>query len=79
MSDLELEKAAMAPRRWIEFCGAFEKRYLNDDFEAILCPLQCAQEQRELSRIRLSLLLLWLSRSTMALLKFSSCQVADTW
>ena len=30
MSDLELEKAAMAPRRWIELCGALEKRCLND-------------------------------------------------
>jgi hypothetical protein len=25
MSDLELERAAMAPRRWIELCGAFQK------------------------------------------------------
>ena len=38
MSVLELEKAAMAPRRWIEFCGAFEKQHLNDDPDAILCP-----------------------------------------
>ena len=30
MSDLEIEKAAMGPRRWIELCGAFEKRHLND-------------------------------------------------
>ena len=30
MSDLELEMAAMAPRRWIELCGAFEKQPLND-------------------------------------------------
>ena len=30
MSDLELEKVAMGPRRWIEFCGAFEKQYLNE-------------------------------------------------
>ena len=30
MSDLELEKAAMGPRRWIELCGAFEKQRLND-------------------------------------------------
>ena len=30
MSDLELEKAAMAPRRWIEFCSAYEKRHLNN-------------------------------------------------
>ena len=37
MSDLELEKAAMAPRRWIELCGAFEKRHLNDP-GAKLCP-----------------------------------------
>ena len=37
MSDLELEKAAMAPRRWIELCVAFEKQYLNDP-GAQLCP-----------------------------------------
>ena len=30
MSDLELEEAAIAPTRWIELCGAFEKEYLND-------------------------------------------------
>ena len=30
MSDLEIEKAAMGPRRWIELCGAFEKRHLDD-------------------------------------------------
>ena len=27
MSDLELERAAMAPRRWIELCGAFQKQH----------------------------------------------------
>jgi hypothetical protein len=37
MSDLEIEKAAMGPHRWIELCGAFERRYLND-VGAILCP-----------------------------------------
>ena len=37
MSDLELEDAAMGPRRWIELCGAFEKQYL-DDLDAVLCP-----------------------------------------
>jgi len=37
MSDLELEKAAMAPRRWIELCGAYEKQHL-DDPGAVLCP-----------------------------------------
>ena len=30
MSDLELEQAAMAPRRWIELCGAFRKQHSND-------------------------------------------------
>ena len=30
MSDLELERAAMAPRRWIELCNAFQKQYSND-------------------------------------------------
>ena len=30
MSDLELERSAMAPHRWIELCGAFEKQRLND-------------------------------------------------
>ena len=37
MSNLELEKAAMGPRRWIELCGAIEKRKLNDP-GAILRP-----------------------------------------
>ena len=37
MSDLELEKAAMGPRRWIELCGAFEKQVLNYP-DAILRP-----------------------------------------
>jgi hypothetical protein len=36
MSDLELEKAAMAPRRWIELCSAFQKQHIDDP--AILCP-----------------------------------------
>ena len=32
MSDLEIEKAAMGPRRWIELCiGAYEKQVLNVD------------------------------------------------
>ena len=30
MSDLELEKAAMAPHRWIELCSAYEKWHLNN-------------------------------------------------
>ena len=38
MSDLELERSAMAPHRWIELCGAFEKQLLNDP-GARLCPL----------------------------------------
>jgi len=29
MSELELERAAMAPRRWINLCGAFKKHHLN--------------------------------------------------
>ena len=37
MSNLELEKAAMAPRRWIELCGAFEKQHFNET-SAMLCP-----------------------------------------
>jgi hypothetical protein len=37
MSDLEIEKAAMGPRRWIELCGAYEKQHLNDP-TAILRP-----------------------------------------
>ena len=37
MSDLELEKTAMGPCRWIELCGAFEKQHLNGP-GAILCP-----------------------------------------
>ena len=30
MSDLELERSAMAPRRWIELCDAFKKQHIND-------------------------------------------------
>ena len=30
MSDLELERSAMAPRRWIELCNAFKKQHLNE-------------------------------------------------
>ena len=30
MSDLEIEKAAMGPRRWIGLYGMFEKQHLND-------------------------------------------------
>ena len=30
MSNLELERSAMAPHRWIELCGAFEIQHLND-------------------------------------------------
>ena len=37
MSDLELEKTAMAPRRWIEFCRRLEKRDPNDP-GAVLRP-----------------------------------------
>ena len=37
MNDLELEKSAMAPRRWIKLCDAFEKQNLNDP-GAILRP-----------------------------------------
>ena len=37
MSDLEIEKAAMGPRRWIELCGAYERQHLKDP-SAILCP-----------------------------------------
>ena len=35
MSDLELERAAMAPRRWIKFCGAFQKQRSNDFSERL--------------------------------------------
>ena len=31
MSDLEIEKAAMGPRRWIELCSAFQKQGLDDN------------------------------------------------
>ena len=37
MSDLELERAAMAPRRWIELCGALQKQHSND-FGEMLRP-----------------------------------------
>ena len=37
MSDLEIEKAAMGPRRWIELCGVYKKKDFNDP-AAILYP-----------------------------------------
>ena len=30
MSDLELERAAMGPHRWIELCGTFRMQHSND-------------------------------------------------
>ena len=30
MSDLDLERTATAPHRWIELCGTLEKLYRND-------------------------------------------------
>ena len=35
MSDLELERAAMAPSRWIELCSAFQKQNSNDSMEML--------------------------------------------
>ena len=35
MSDLELERAAMAPRRWIELFSAFQKQRSNDYSETL--------------------------------------------
>jgi hypothetical protein len=35
MSDLELERAAMAPRRWIELCVAFQKQHSNEYSEML--------------------------------------------
>ena len=37
MSVLELEQAAIAPRRWIELCGGFKKQHPGD-FGEMLCP-----------------------------------------
>ena len=37
MSDLELERAAMAPRRWLEFCGVLQKQ-LSNDFSEVIRP-----------------------------------------
>ena len=38
MSDLELERAAMAPRRWIEFCGPFHKKHDSNDISEMPHP-----------------------------------------
>ena len=35
MSDLELERAAMAPRRWIELCSASQKQHYNVSSEML--------------------------------------------
>ena len=37
MSDSEIEKAAMGPRRWIELCSRFQEDRHNDDC-VVLCP-----------------------------------------
>ena len=47
MSDLELERAAMAPRRWIKLCGAFQKHY------SMTLARGYAHEQLELLRTRM--------------------------
>jgi hypothetical protein len=36
MSDLELERAAMGPRRWIELCGALQKDSEDPTFSEML-------------------------------------------
>ena len=38
MSDLELERAAMAPRKWIEHCGAFQKHSGDNECSDVLNP-----------------------------------------
>ena len=38
MSDLELEKSAMAPRRWINLCGSFKQPKSDNQFGGILRP-----------------------------------------
>ena len=35
MTDLELERAAMAPRRWIKLCGAFQKQHSDESSEML--------------------------------------------
>ena len=35
MSDLDLERAAMAPRRWIELCGTFQKQRSDNPSEML--------------------------------------------
>ena len=35
MSDLELERAAIAPHRWIELCSGFQKQQSNDSSEML--------------------------------------------
>ena len=35
MSDLELERAAMGPRRWIRLCGASQTEHSNDLSESL--------------------------------------------
>ena len=35
MSDLELEGAAMAPRRWLELCGALQNQHSNNSSEML--------------------------------------------
>ena len=66
-SDLEIEKAAMGPRRWIEFCGVFEKQHLTDP-GAIICPRATRIINSPFS-----------TKVNSFSTKISSCQVDDTW
>ena len=38
MSDMELERAAMAPHRWIALCSAFQKQHSDDLSSDMLRP-----------------------------------------
>ena len=66
MSDLEIEKAAMGPRRWIELCGAYERQHLKDP-SAILCPRSTRIIRDDDPETDFPIQL------------FSSYQVGDTW
>ena len=68
MSVLEIEKAAMGPRRWIEICRAYEKR-------VSMTLLQ----HRVLEHLKPSVICSIFHMIDSTISYFSSCQVGDTW
>ena len=72
MSDLELERSATAPHRWVELCNVSKKQHPND-FSSL--PLR-AGRNIDLNALTATLNL---KAHIFIILNFTSCQVDDTW